>query len=67
MRLSTAALEKEVADILGRDVGIYDISKKDAAVVIDQLTANAGTQGASWRIRLSCCWHAETGDPKCRL
>jgi hypothetical protein len=44
MRLSTAALEKEVADILGREVGLYDLSKKDAGVVIDQLTTAAGNR-----------------------
>lgn len=43
MRLSTAALEKEVAEILGKEVGLYDLSKKDAAVVLDQLTSTAGT------------------------
>jgi hypothetical protein len=44
MRLSTAALEKEVADILGREVGLYDLSKKDAGIVIDQLTTTAGNR-----------------------
>ena len=46
MRLSTAALEKEVSEILGREVGIYDLSKKDCAVVIDQMTAAAGNNRA---------------------
>ena len=46
MRLSTAALEKEVADILGREVGLYDLSKKDAGIVIDQLTTAAGNSRA---------------------
>lgn len=41
MRISTAALEKEAADILGQEVGLYDLTKKQAGVVIDQLTANA--------------------------
>jgi hypothetical protein len=42
MRLSTAALEKEIADILGKEVSLYDLSKKQAGIVIDQLTATAG-------------------------
>jgi hypothetical protein len=42
MRLSTAALEKEVADILGSEIGVYDLTKKQAGIVIDQLTAGAG-------------------------
>ena len=46
MRLSTAALEKEIAEILGREVALYDVSKKDAAVVIDQLTASAANNRA---------------------
>jgi hypothetical protein len=46
MRLSTAAFEKEIAEILGREIGLYDISKKDAAVVIDQLTTAAPTNRA---------------------
>ena len=46
MRLSTAALEKEVSEILGREVGIYDLSKKDCAVVIDQMTAATGNNRA---------------------
>ena len=46
MRLSTAALEKEIEQIVGRQIGLYDISKKDAAVVIDQLTAAAGNNRA---------------------
>ena len=41
MRISTAALEKEAADILGQEVGLYDLTKKQAGGVIDQLTANA--------------------------
>lgn len=37
-RLSTAQLERQVAEILGRQVGVYDLSKRDAATVIDALT-----------------------------
>ena len=46
MRLTTAALEKEVEQILGQQVGLYDLTKKHAAVVIDQLTAAAGNNRA---------------------
>ena len=41
LKFSTAALEKEIAEILGREVGLYDLTKKDAGQVIDQLTAAA--------------------------
>lgn len=40
MNLSTVALEKEVAQILGRTVGLYDLTKRDAAAVLDQMTAS---------------------------
>jgi hypothetical protein len=43
MKLSTAALEKEIADILGSEVGVYDLTKKQAGIVIDQLTTTAGS------------------------
>jgi hypothetical protein len=46
MRLSTVALEREIEQVLGQQVGLYDLTKKDAAVVIDQLTAAAGTNRA---------------------
>jgi len=39
MRLSTAALEKEIADILGSEIGVYELTKKQAGLVIDQLAA----------------------------
>ena len=39
MKLSTAALEKEIADVLGNEVALYDLTKKQAGIVIDQLTA----------------------------
>ncbi len=44
--LSTADLERKVAEIVGREVGIYDLTKRDAAKVIDALngsTANGRT------------------------
>jgi hypothetical protein len=43
MKLSTAALEKEIADVLGNEVALYDLTKKQAGIVIDQLTATAGS------------------------
>jgi len=39
MRLSTAALEKEIADILGSEIGVYELTKKQAGLVIDQLAS----------------------------
>lgn len=42
MKLSTAALEKEVADILGLEVNLYDLTKKQAAVVLDAMTSTVG-------------------------
>lgn len=41
-RLSTAQLERKVADILGRHVGLYDLTKRAAAVAIEALTQPAG-------------------------
>jgi hypothetical protein len=41
MRLSTSALEQEIEQILGHQVGIYDLTKKQAGTVIDQLNAPA--------------------------
>jgi len=38
--LSTAKLEAQITEILGRSVGLYDLSKRSAAVVIDALTGN---------------------------
>lgn len=44
MKLSTAALEKEISDILGREVNLYDgLTKRTASMVIDQLTATASS------------------------
>lgn len=39
MRISTAALEQEIADILGSEVGVYDLTKKQAGTVIDHLAS----------------------------
>jgi len=43
LKLSTPQLEKKVAVILGRPVGLYDLTKQAAAIVIDQLTNKAAT------------------------
>ncbi len=44
-KLSTAQLEKRIAEILGRQVGVYDLSKQAAGVVIDALTNGASANG----------------------
>lgn len=36
-RLSTAQLERKVIEIVGHEVGLYDLTKKEAGVVIDAL------------------------------
>lgn len=43
MRLSTAVLEAEIEQILGEQVGLYDLTKKQAGIVIDEMTATAGS------------------------
>lgn len=48
-KLSTVQLEKKIADILGRPVGVYDLSKQAAGVVIDALTNAAGANGSRTR------------------
>ena len=40
-RLSTTQLEKRVAEILERPVGLYDLTKQAAALVSEQLTTDA--------------------------
>ncbi len=37
--LTTPQLRKRVAEIVGRDVDLYDLSKSEAGTVLDQLTA----------------------------
>ena len=44
-KLSTVQLEKKIAEILGRPVGVYDLSKQAAGVVIDALTSGAPANG----------------------
>lgn len=41
-QLTTVQVEKKIAEILGRSVGLYDLTKKDAAVVIGALTGEGG-------------------------
>ncbi len=38
-RLSTTQLEKRLGEMLGRQVGLYDLTKQDAAFAIEQLTS----------------------------
>ncbi len=47
-RLTAARLEAKVAEILGYEVGIYDLSKRQAGQVLDELTKN-GRQPAGRR------------------
>jgi len=48
-RLNTVQLEEKVAQILGQEIGLYDLSKREAGQVIDILTNNGsnGHQAAS--------------------
>ena len=39
--LTTPKLEDRVAEILGRRIGLYELSKRDAGVVLDSFTANS--------------------------
>lgn len=39
--LSTPQLETRVAEVLGRAVGLYDLTKREAGMVLDRLTAEA--------------------------
>ena len=48
-KLSSAQLEKKIAEILGRPVGVYDLSKQSAGVVIDALTNGASANGRRTR------------------
>jgi hypothetical protein len=42
--LSKPQLEGRITEILGRPVGIYDLTKKDAGVVLDRLTAETSAK-----------------------
>ena len=48
-KLSTAQLEQRIAEILGRKIGVYDLSKQAAGVVIEALTSGASTNGTRAR------------------
>jgi len=48
-KLSTPQLEKKIAEILGRPVGVYDLTKQAAGVVIDALTNGASANGSRAR------------------
>ena len=43
-RMSKRQLEGKVAEVLGCECGIYDLSKQDACAVLDALTAGSGRQ-----------------------
>lgn len=45
-RLSTVQLERRIGEILGQAVGLYDLSKREAAKVIDALTKPAEEEQA---------------------
>ena len=43
-RLSTVQLEEEIAKILGEQIGVYDLTKSEAARIIDALTSSQTTR-----------------------
>jgi hypothetical protein len=45
LKLSTVQLEKKISEILGRQVGVYDLSKPAAGIVIEALTNKASANG----------------------
>lgn len=45
--LSTSRLEDRIAEILGRRIGRYELSKRDAGVVLDSFTADSKPAAAS--------------------
>jgi hypothetical protein len=45
-KLSTVQLEKKIAEILGRPVGIYDLNKEAAGIVISALTNGSPSNGS---------------------
>jgi hypothetical protein len=46
-KLSTPQLEGKVADIIGRRCGVYDLTKKEAGLVLDHFTKAANANGNS--------------------
>jgi hypothetical protein len=49
LKLTTVQLEKKISEILGRPVGVYDLSKLGAGVVIEALTNGASANGTKAR------------------
>ena len=45
--LATPKLEDRIAEILGRRIGLYELSKRDAGVVLDSFTADSKPATAS--------------------
>jgi len=43
-RLSRRELQGRISDILGRTCGVYDLSKRDAGIVLDSLTGGNGNR-----------------------
>lgn len=48
-KLSTTQLEMQIAEILGRPVAVYELSKQAAGVVIDALTTTAAANSSATR------------------
>jgi len=44
-KLSTSQLEGRIADILGRHCGVYELTKKEAGLVLDHLTKSTSGNG----------------------
>lgn len=44
-KMSQSQLENRVAQILGRRCGVYELTKKEASIVLDQLTTAASGNG----------------------
>ena len=47
--LTTPQLEQRVAEIIGRKVGLYDLTKDEAGIVLDELTADNNTSNSRQR------------------
>lgn len=44
-KLTTPQLEGRIGEIIGRRCGVYDLTKKEAGLVLDQLTNSANSNG----------------------
>lgn len=44
-KLSTPQLEKQIAEIIGHRCGVYELTKKEAGLVLDQLTKSTNGSG----------------------